>query len=212
MKGRREHKPKISIFKLRLCLAGGIGLFLGIQLHLLSYTADLFNHSIMHEEPLTIPKLNATGLKVAIRNLMNQSPLFLLGHTTGHSGSGTFQESMAQPGCFWNLAVDKFEYVADGEKDWAFDKEGYDDKCEMTKRELVPHMVNAIKSKAMKMRRYIDSRADDDDEGDDDDDDNDDDDDEEEVVSKNASSSIALQMENVGFGNTAFIDLGKHSI
>jgi hypothetical protein len=82
----------------------------------------------------------------------------------------------------------------------------------MTKRELVPHMVNAIKSKAMKMRRYIDSRADDDDEGDDDDDDNDDDDDEEEVVSKNASSSIALQMENVGFGNTAFIDLGKHSI
>lgn len=112
---------------------------------------------------------------------------------------------MAQPGCPWDLTVDKFEYVADGEKDWAYDIDGFDKSCELTKNELVPHLVRAIKSKAMKMRLYRkeEAREEDDDDGSDDDDDSNND-----VVSYN-NASIAKQLEGIGINSTAFIDLGK---
>lgn len=112
---------------------------------------------------------------------------------------------MAQPGCPWDLTVDKFEYVADGEKDWAYDIDGFDKSCELTKNELVPHLVRAIKSKAMKMRLYRkeEAREEEDDDGSDDDDDSNND-----VVSYN-NASIAKQLEGIGINSTAFIDLGK---
>ena len=216
MLGRhKSKKPILTIHTLRLFLAIGIGVFLSIQIHLFLYgiTDVLVLWPILNEPPQTIPKLNATGLQHAIRNLhQRQFPIFLFGHTTGHSGSGTFQESMAQQGCPWQITVDKFEYTADGEKDWAFDKEGFDDKCEFTKNELVPHLVKAVTSKAEKHRRYIGGKDNDDkkrrgDSGEDEDGDEDDDDETEEGA--NRASSDAKQSDRIDLNSTAFIDLGK---
>jgi hypothetical protein len=201
MKSKLKYKPKVSISTLRLFIATGIGLLFGIQFRLLTYTAQLPT-----SQPLLIQPLNETGLRHAIEHLKKQSPLFLFGHTTGHSGSGSFHEALVQSGCPWDLTVDKFEYVADGERDWAYDIEGYDKSCEMTKTELVPHLVRAIESKARKMRLYREEEDDQDDDGGgsgDDDDSN-----TKDVVSYN-NASIAKQLESIGSNSTVFIDLGK---
>lgn len=212
----KSKKPLIKIYTLRLFLAVGIAVFLSIQIHLFIYAAtDVLISPSLNEPPQTIPKLNATGLQHAIRNLYRrQYPIFLFGHTTGHSGSGTFQEAIAQQGCPWKITVDQFEYRADGEKDWSFDKEGFDDKCEFTKSELVPHLVKAVKSKAQKMRRYIGGEDDDDKEkrgesAEDEDEDEKDDDDDETEEGANRVSSDAKQSDKIDLNGTAFIDLGK---
>lgn len=191
-----HHKTRISISTLRLILATGIGLFLGIQFRLLAHT--LSSPTQQTEEPLIQP-LNATGLRQAIRKLQQQSPLFLFGHTTGHSGSGTFQESLAQPGCFWDITVDKFEYVTEDEKTWANDVKGYDDNCDLTKSKLMPHLTGAIKRKARKLR-LVDVQ------------DEDDDDEVEGTVFSNATIAEQLEVlkKELGQQSAAFIDLGKH--
>ena len=194
----RKSKLLISISTIRLCLAVGIGLFLGVQFRLLTSTTNLFTPASSDYEQLTLPKLDAEGLQAAIRALHTRSPLFLFGHTTGHSGSGTFQESMAQPGCLWNLTVDKFEYVVDGEKEWAYDVEGLDGDCEMTKTKLVPHLVKAIMSKASKLRQYD---SDEEEDVADDDDDNG-------VRDVSSDAPFENQLKLIGEG-AAFIDMGK---
>lgn len=102
------------------------------------------------------------------------------------------------------MTVDQFEYVTDDEKSWAFDIEGFDDTCELTKSNLVPHLVGAIRSKARKMTLVVD----DDDDGDDDDQEEE----EEAVVSSNATIEKQLEglIKDIGKESAAFIDMGEH--
>ena len=110
---------------------------------------------------------------------------------------------MAQPGCPWNLTVDKFEYVVDGEKEWAYDVEGLDGDCEMTKTELVPHLLNAMMSKASKLRRYAsDEQEEEEDSADDDDDD---------IGDISSDESFDNKRKQIGDG-AAFIDMGEHIV
>ena len=68
-------------------------------------------------------------------------PRFIFGHSTGHSGTGTFHQSILLPGCPWNSTVDEFEYLADGERKWPYDAD-----CSLVERELIPHLWNATSS------------------------------------------------------------------
>jgi hypothetical protein len=67
------------------------------------------------------------------------APIFLFGHSTGHSGTGTFHQSLLEPRCPWNSTIDEFEYMAEGERKW-----GYDEDCKLVKEHLIPHLFDVI--------------------------------------------------------------------
>jgi hypothetical protein len=73
-------------------------------------------------------------------NKATAAPIFLFGHSTGHSGTGTFHQSILEPGCPWNITIDKFEYMVEGEGKW-----GYDEGCELVKAQLIPHLFDVRK-------------------------------------------------------------------
>jgi hypothetical protein len=67
-------------------------------------------------------------------------PLFIFGHSTGHSGTGSFHSSLAQPGCPWdNNTVETFENTVEGEKVWPPDPD-----CTLTWTKLVPFILSSI--------------------------------------------------------------------
>ncbi|KAL7516374.1 hypothetical protein ACHAWX_001396 [Stephanocyclus meneghinianus] len=73
---------------------------------------------------------------------MAHRPLFIFGHSTGHSGTGTFHQSIIQPGCPWSAVVDEFEYLADGEKTWPYDAE-----CSLVQKKLIQHLYSVVANK-----------------------------------------------------------------
>lgn len=77
-----------------------------------------------------------------INETMAHRPLFIFGHSTGHSGTGTFQQSIIQPGCPWSAVVDEFEYLADGEKTWPYDAE-----CSLVQKKLIQHLYSVVANK-----------------------------------------------------------------
>jgi hypothetical protein len=152
-----KQQRRLPLRSLYLFLAIGIGLILGIQIRLLAYTHQTLSPNPPKlnflSQPLPIERINSVSLQQAIQTLSKQSPIFIFGHSTGHSGSGTFHESLAQSGCPWNITVDKFEYRVEGETNWTYNE---NEPCGSTERELVPHLVEVVKSKARKVRGLID--------------------------------------------------------
>eukprot|EP00804_Cyclotella_cryptica_P007042 CCRYP_019908-RA/>CCRYP_019908-RA protein AED:0.03 eAED:0.03 QI:70/1/1/1/1/1/2/55/539 len=132
-------RPPVTVLGLKLFLGTGICLFVGIQVRLLAYSShSLFVDTLIADlAPIPISTLNST----CVQHLMKKSPIFLFGHSTGHSGSGTFHESMSQPGCPWNVTVDKFEYTVKEER-----KLIHDTKCSLTHNKLIPRIISLIKN------------------------------------------------------------------
>ena len=136
--------------------------------------------------------LNSSQLKIAIHNLRKNSPIFLFRHSMGHSGTGTFHESMSQPGCPWKVTVNKFEYMVKEERNLKNET-----SCFLTQTKLLPRIISRIKSEISLGRRA--SRRPTMKQYDVDDDDR--------ILLQ--SESIAMQMEGIDKSGIAFIDLGK---
>jgi hypothetical protein len=85
------------------------------------------------------PKTQTNQNHRTYHHTASPSPIFIFGHSTGHSGTGTFHQSIIQPGCPWNTTVEEFEYVAEGEKKWQ-----YDGDCALVERELIPHLLESV--------------------------------------------------------------------
>ncbi len=67
-------------------------------------------------------------------------PLFIFGHSTGHSGTGTFHSSLSEQGCPWdNHSVSIFENMVEGENVWP-----YDPNCTLTWNTLVPFILSSV--------------------------------------------------------------------
>lgn len=109
-----------------LLLTIGILLFLTLQLGQLYYYTSSYDSPQYYED-----------------DGITNSPLFIFGHTTGHSGSGTFHNALSRPGCPWdtNSTVEAFENVADGEIHWPSDPD-----CHLTNTKLIPHLMTSIQS------------------------------------------------------------------
>jgi hypothetical protein len=148
--------------------------------------------SVAELAPTPNRALNSAGLKIAIQNLREKSPIFLFGHSTGHSGTGSFHESMSQPGCPWNVTVDKFEYIVKEERNLE-----YDPTCFLTQKKLLPRIISRIKNErsiARRTNRRPEGK-------------NYDVDDDDRILLQ--SESIAMQMEGLDKAGIAFVDLGK---
>ena len=91
--------------------------------YLLHYPID---PSPLHSSPLSNAEPNSKGI-------------YIFGHSTGHSGTGTFHKSLQNTrGCLWNTTIGEFEYLAKGERRWR-----YDTDCSLVKERLIPHLVES---------------------------------------------------------------------
>ena len=120
-----------------------------LLLCLLSYYSDRSNND--HPSiKLTYQSTNNSIIhnKNEPRTDVVSSPLFIFGHSTGHTGSGSFHQSIMQPGCrLWNTTIDEFEYLAEGEKKWKWpnDVNNYDDDdCSFVNDVLIPHVMKVV--------------------------------------------------------------------
>lgn len=95
-----------------------------------------------HQTARNQPRINQLPTN---NNNRTNTPIFIFGHSTGHSGTGTFHQSLLQPGCPWdiNATVDEFEYLAEGERKW-----NYDVECSLVRERLIPHLVEVVHGKA----------------------------------------------------------------
>lgn len=80
------------------------------------------------------------------QNISNSSrpfPNFIFGHSTGHSGTGSFHIAMVGPGCPWDISVNAFEDSlrsgTEQEKNWP-----YDPNCSKVLSTLIPHIDEKV--------------------------------------------------------------------
>jgi hypothetical protein len=76
------------------------------------------------------------------RSTFEYPPFFIFGHSTGHSGSTTFHDTLGKSGCPWK-PVSHFE---DEYKDEFLREQNWpdDNKCELTNSKLIPHLLSRI--------------------------------------------------------------------